>query len=118
MSEHTPVDVNRRHRDEMKLLDKAALHISALVGTMICAILFAIIAFVSFPQAVESHSSVIVVAWLSSNFLQLVLLPIILVSQNMQSKHDALRADQQYKFIKHIVKEIDDLHKKMDKRDA
>ena len=60
--------------------------ITSLVSTMWCAYLFAAIALISLPSAVKSGDTVIIVAWIAQTFLQLVLLSIIMVGQDVQSK--------------------------------
>jgi hypothetical protein len=76
---------------------KVGLRITLLVGTMLCGYVFAIIAFVSLPSAISSHNLTIIVAWISSNFLQLILLPIIIVGQNIQAKAADARSEATYK---------------------
>lgn len=59
------------------------------VSTMWCAYLFAIIALVGFPYG--STDPKVIIQWFAQEFLQLVLLSIILVGQKLQSdKHDQL----------------------------
>jgi uncharacterized membrane protein len=94
---HEPANANKRHRQNMSLLDRIGLKITNLVGTMVCAILFTCLALVSLPAAIRSHSLIIIVAWIAQTFLQLVLLPIIMVGQNIQSQHSAVVADEQFK---------------------
>jgi hypothetical protein len=60
------------------------LRITVLVGTMWCAYLFACVALISLPDNI--HSKQLFILWLSSSFLQLVLLPIIIVGQNIQAR--------------------------------
>jgi hypothetical protein len=49
---------------------------------------FVVLALISLPGALSTHDAVIIVAWIAQTFLQLVLLPIIIVGQNIQaSKH-------------------------------
>src|ERR1051326_4282268 len=60
-----------------------ALRITRIVGTMYCAYLFAVLAFVALPSAIQQGSPTVLINWLSSNFLQLILLPIIIVGQNV-----------------------------------
>jgi len=60
-----------------------AVKVTNGVGTMWCAYAFAILAFISLPQAVSSHSAVTLVSWISQTFLQLVLLSVIIVGQNV-----------------------------------
>jgi hypothetical protein len=52
---------------------------------------------VSLPSAISSHNLTIIVAWISSNFLQLILLPIIIVGQNIQAKAADARSEATYK---------------------
>ena len=61
-----------------------AVAVTRGVGTMNCAWVFAAIALISLPAAIASGDPVIVVQWLSSVFIQLVLLSIILVGQRVQ----------------------------------
>ena len=73
-----------------------AVHITRAVGTMWAAYLFVLIALVSFPQAMQAflHGDTFVgIAWLSQSFLQLVLLPIIIVGQNVISASQDARAE-------------------------
>ena len=73
-----------------------AVWITQSVGTMWAAYLFALIAFVSLPQSVLAFmkgDTVTAVIWLSQSFLQLVLLPIIIVGQNVISASQDLRAE-------------------------
>lgn len=48
--------------------------------------LFAALALISLPAAIASHDRLVIVAWIAQTFLQLVLLPIIMVGQNVQGK--------------------------------
>jgi hypothetical protein len=59
------------------------LKITNGVATMYCAYLFAIIALVGFPYG--SHDPKVIIQWFAQEFLQLVLLSIILVGQKIQS---------------------------------
>ena len=66
-------------------LNKIALIITNAVSTMWCAIIFAIIAFISLPAALKTHQLIVIVAWVAQTFLQLVLLSIIMVGQKLQA---------------------------------
>ena len=52
---------------------------------MWCAYVFAALALVSLPAAIISGSPIIIVGWIAQTFLQLVLLPVIIVGQNIQA---------------------------------
>jgi hypothetical protein len=75
---------------------RIGLLITTLVGTMVAGYIFAIIALISLPSAITSHNLTVIIAWVSSNFLQLVLLPVIIVGQNLQAKATDTRAEQTY----------------------
>lgn len=50
---------------------------------MWCAVIFLLISLISLPAAVHSGDAVVIISWLSQSFLQLVLLPIIMVGQRV-----------------------------------
>ena len=64
---------------------KVGLKITLIVGTMWTAYLFTVIALVSAPTAFKSGDKLIIIGWIAQTFLQLVLLPIIIVGQNVQA---------------------------------
>ena len=59
--------------------------ITSGVATMWCAYIFAGIALISLPKALQSGDSIVIVSWVAQTFLQLVLLSIIMVGQKVQS---------------------------------
>jgi len=69
---------------------RLAVTITSRVGTMWTAYLFAGLALISLPAALSSGDVIVIIAWIAQTFLQLVLLPIIIVGQNViQSANDA-----------------------------
>jgi len=70
----------------MRLNKRLAVFITDRVGTMWCAYAFAALALVSLPEALASRDPLKIVSWTAQTFLQLVLLPIIIVGQNIQSE--------------------------------
>jgi hypothetical protein len=90
---------------------RVAMLITNAVGTMYCAYVFALIAFVALPQAIEAHSFTVFINWLSSNFLQLVLLPIIIVGQMIAARASDKQALQTYKDAEALLKIQDDIHR-------
>ena len=66
--------------------EKLGARITSMVGTMWSAYLFAAIALISLPGAIKSGDTIVIVAWIAQTFLQLVLLSIIMVGQEVQSK--------------------------------
>jgi hypothetical protein len=88
-----------------KLNAKVGLRITVIVGTMWCAYAFAVIALLSLPSTLSSGSLFEIVVWISSSFLQLVLLPIIIVGQNLMSKAADARSEATYKDADAILHE-------------
>jgi hypothetical protein len=101
---------------------KFAVIITSGVGTMACAYLFALLAFVSLPailiQAnVLTRSDVpnfftkpgliLIVAWVAQTFLQLVLLSIILVGQRVQSAASDARSLKEFEDTQVILDRLD-----------
>jgi hypothetical protein len=78
---------------------RLALGITKIVGSMWCAYAFAILALISLPAALSSHSPIIIVAWVAQTFLQLVLLPIIIVGQNVQAAASDARAESDHETL-------------------
>src|SRR2546422_4935815 len=76
-----------------------AVRVTKIVGTMYCAYVFTAIALVALPAAIQQGSPTVLVNWLSSNFLQLVLLPIIIVGQNVISAAQDARAEADHETL-------------------
>jgi hypothetical protein len=85
------------------------LRITVIVGTMWCAYVFAGIALVSLPDNV--HATKDLILWISSSFLQLVLLPVIIVGQNIQAKAADKRAEETYKDADAVLHEAREIQK-------
>jgi hypothetical protein len=76
---------------------RIALGLTTAVGTMWCAYAFAILALVALPDALASGSPLPLVQWLSQTFIQLVMLSVIMVGQNIQSRASDKRAEMTYR---------------------
>jgi len=82
--------------------DRLALVVTNSVGSMWAAYLFVLISLVSFPQALHaflSGDAVTGISWLSQSFLQLVLLPILLVGQRVISDAQDARAETDHETL-------------------
>lgn len=79
--------------------------ITAIVGTMATAAGFTVLTLISLPAAIKSGDVIVIVAWIAQTFLQLVLLPIIIVGQNVQGAAADKRAAQTYQDAEAILHE-------------
>ena len=57
------------------------------------AYVFTVIALISLPAALMTKNTIIIVSWIAQTFFQLVLLPIIIVGQNVISEAQDARAE-------------------------
>ena len=116
-----PVKVRDQRRTDTtwhRVNAKIGLTITLLVGTMLCGYVFAAIALISLPSAVKSHNLTIIVAWVSSNFLQLVLLPIIIVGQNIQAAAADKRSEATYNDADAVLHEALQIQKHLEAQDT
>lgn len=100
-SQRSPLtDVNAHHRSRIRPLDRLALFITKHVGTMgFFLIIFAWTAFwlgwnLLAPKGAQFDPPMAFVLWLFiSNMIQILLMPLIMVGQNLQGQHSELRAE-------------------------
>jgi len=90
---------------------RVAVKITRSVGSMWCAYVFAFIALISLPSALRSGNSIIIVGWIAQTFLQLVLLPIIIVGQNVQAAASDARAESDHETLLSIHTLTSEVHK-------
>ncbi len=82
-----------------RLNTRVAVTITRSVGSMWCAYAFAVLALISLPAAIASKSPIVIVGWIAQTFLQLVLLPIIIVGQNVQAAASDARAESDHETL-------------------
>ena len=119
------------------LNDRLGLGITKRVGTMWAAYAFFAISLIALPMVISRGDTVEIIGWVTQTLLQLVLLPIILVGQNMQSRASEKRAvltyedaaavldeamkiqkhlEQQDKVLGHLIERIEELDAKLKKK--
>ena len=97
---------------------KVGLKITVIVGTMWTAYLFTCLALVSAPSAFGTGNTLIIVAWIAQTFLQLVLLPIIIVGQNVQAKAADARSQATYDDASAVLEEAKQIQAHLLSQDA
>lgn len=90
---------------------RIAVRITRTVGSMWCAYVFALLALISFPAAISTGQPIIIVSWIAQTFLQLVLLPIIIVGQNVQAAASDARAESDHETLKAIYTLTMEVHR-------
>jgi uncharacterized membrane protein len=83
----------KKHEDSLKAHERVILWIATGVGSTAFLVFCILLSFTPlvFP------STLTLVQFISSGFLQLVLLPIIVIKQVLDARHDKIRADEEYK---------------------
>jgi len=85
---------------------------------MWCAYLFTILALVSAPSAFKTGNKLIIIAWIAQTFLQLVLLPIIIVGQNVQAAAADARSEATYNDAAAVLEEAKQIQAHLEAQDA
>ena len=99
------------------LSDKIGLGITKRVGTMWAAYIFFGLTLVSLPAAIASGNVIVIVSWIAQTFLQLVLLPIIIVGQNIQAAASDRRAIATYEDAGAILEEAKEIQSHLGDQD-
>ncbi len=87
-----------------------AVAITRAVGSMPMAYLFLALSLVSLPAAILSGNVIVIVAWIAQTCLQLVLLPVIIVGQNVQAAAADARAEVDHEVLGHEAEILASLH--------
>ena len=125
MSKYTyqqhPHVATRKHpaekRGSIGVNERIGLWVTKRVGTMWAAYAFFGLTLVSLPAALASGSAIIIVSWIAQTFLQLVLLPIIIVGQNIQAASSEERAIATYEDAGAILEEAKEIQAHLAEQD-
>lgn len=115
VTDHLPT-----HNAYARFNKRIALLITNNVGTMTCFWLFCVLALLALPAAlVEAHivsptigiigeaGFVIVVEWMAQSFIQLVLLPALMVGQNLQNIAADARSAKTFEDVERVLDLLD-----------
>lgn len=105
----TTHDVRQRMRDEGGLNTAIAVFLTKHVGTMQVAYVFGLLAIVGLFGIIGILPSVAntLVSWISQSFIQLVMLPVIMVGQAVLGKHQEMVSERSYEDIEKIMSHLD-----------
>jgi uncharacterized membrane protein len=112
--EFAPIqNVNEIHRQHLSASDKIALFVTKHLGTM--EFFYLCVVLVTIPLIYPT--TLPVVQYISSGYLQLIFLPLIMVGQNLQGRHAELRAQHDYETNVKAEKEIEAILLHLEKQD-
>lgn len=100
-SRHQPENVNSKHRQSLGFQDRLALLVTGGVGTMYAVYFFALfMAGWMLWQAKFDNQPIdpfpFAFLLFMGNIVQLLLMPLIMVGQNLQGRHSEVRAEEEY----------------------
>jgi uncharacterized membrane protein len=109
---YEPRNPNLIHHESLSLNEKIALRATNSFGSMPMFYLFFLWALLPIIPFLSQFQTVIL--YVSAGIIQLIALPLIIVGQNLQSRHSEIRAEEEfnttntsYKDIEHILKHLD-----------
>ncbi len=117
-----PENVNDRHKSSLGVQDRIALAITTAVGTMYAVYFFALfmVGWMLWQTAVAKQPfDPYPFAFLLflGNIVQLLLMPLIMVGQNIQGRHAQIRADEEYKTTVTSYHDIENILSHLDSQD-
>lgn len=122
----TPVrNINIEHKERLTRLERAALRITRRIGTMgfFLAVFLSTAAWLGWntlaPRDLRFDPFPAFVLWLFiSNMIQLLLMPLIMVRQNLHSRHSEARAENEYEINMKAEREIETILARLEEQNA
>lgn len=115
---------NVEHRRSFSMLDRLALFITQRVGTM--GFFLTVLAWTVFwltwnlsaPHHLRFDPPPSFVFWLFiSNMIQILLMPLLLVGQNLQGRHGELRAEHDHKVLSRLLADMEVVMGRLDAKE-
>src|ERR1700736_5428595 len=121
--QHKPRNVNLLHEAEQAaagINTRIAVGLTKSVGTMWTAYTFVVLAIIGLFAILGLLSPIValLVAWTSQTLIQLVLLPIIMVGQNVLGRKTELQADEQFNTTMSAYHDIEQIMQHLSDQDA
>jgi len=121
--EHQPRNVNLLHEAEKAaagINTRIAVGLTKSVGTMWTAYMIVVLAVIGLFAILGLLSPIValLVAWTSQTLIQLVLLPIIMVGQNVLGRKSELQADEQFRTTMSTYHDIEQIMQHLLAQDA
>lgn len=119
---HKPQNVNVLHQAEQAasgINTSIAIALTNSVGSMWTAYSFVLLALVGLLAILGLLPPIIalLVAWLSQTLIQLVLLPVIMVGQNVLNRKTELQAEEQFQTTQRSYHDIEQIMHHLDAQD-
>lgn len=122
VSRYQPKDVNRRHKEKLSFHDRLALIITTAAGSMYAVYFFSL--FMGgwmlwqtyfHDQPFDPYPFAFLL--FLGNIIQLLLIPLIMVGQNLQGRHSEIRAEEEFRTTTSSYQDIEQILLHLDKQD-
>jgi uncharacterized membrane protein len=117
---HKPVNTNERYKLEQTGFNaRLAVILTQHVGSMWTAYLFTIICFIGLGAILGWLPNTLywIIMWLTSSFLSLTILPIIMVGQNILGKKSEMQAEEQFNTTQKSYHDLGEVGKHLSAQD-
>jgi uncharacterized membrane protein len=118
---HVPRNVNAVHQAEQQGINaRIAVFLTRTVGSMTTAYVFVALALVGLLAILGVFYPLValLVAWMSQTLIQLVLLPVIMVGQNVLNRRQELQTEEAFQTEQHSFHDIEQIMLHLDAQDA
>jgi hypothetical protein len=113
---HPMTLIAQEHKGITKFNYWLAVKITKSVGTMWCSYVFLLIDLLMLPPVIDSHSIMVWVTYIAQTVLQLVLLPIIMVGQNVIQSQNEAKADSDHETLTYLAQLQDEQMQELKKQ--
>jgi uncharacterized membrane protein len=120
---HHPQNANEKHRKSLRMQDRIALAMTSAIGTMytVYAFVALIACWMLWQGALSAHPFdpyPFPFLLFLGNIVQLLLMPLIMVGQNIQSRHAQIRSDEEFHTTLSSYHDIELILARLDAQDA
>jgi uncharacterized membrane protein len=116
---YTPKDINKEYEEGLDAQDKIALYVTNAIGTMYAVYILSLVMigwvlwqFFLEKKAFDPYPFAFLL--FLGNIVQLLLMPLIMVGQNVQAKHAELRAEEQFRTTATSFNDIENIMAHLD----
>lgn len=119
---HIPENINIKHQKSLGVQDRIALLATSAIGTMYAVYVFALfmlgwMLWQSFVHNQPFDPFPFAFLLFLGNIIQLLMMPLIMVGQNLQGRHAEIRAEEEFKTTESSSRDIEQILLRLELQD-